>query len=226
MIGAGAAALLPVLTTPGAARAQEPAGGGRRPPALGAWTALARNEPLRTRFGHTHDRDLYAMGLRAAWALTHGAAVRLEYTVDFLPAVLSTEMPTYAVTPRPTGACRSGEPCSAPLRSREALLAERSVYGVGVLPAGLQLRVPVGSRLSLLARGAAGAVWFDRRVPDPREKRLNFWGDLGAGAELAVASALSLGAGFRLNHISNANTGPVNPGMNSRMLELGVSWRR
>jgi opacity protein-like surface antigen len=204
--------------TPAARAAAAPA---PRRAEFGVWTAAAHDEPLNTRVGHTHNRDLYVIGVRGAWALTRGPKVRLEYTADVIPAIVSTEMPTYPR--RPVAACPS---CRSAFTTPEERAAGRSVYGAALVPAGLQLRVAVGPRLSLLARAAAGLVWFERRVPDPGETQLNFWGDLGAGAELALTHVMALGAGFRLNHISNADTGPVNPGMNTRMLELGVSWRR
>jgi Lipid A 3-O-deacylase (PagL) len=196
---------------------------------FGVWTAGARDEPLSTRVGHTHNRDLYAIGVRGAWPLSRGEVTRLEYTADVIPAIVSTEMPTYAEARRVLRCRPSMDSCAEPLpasETPEALASGRSVYGVALVPAGIQLRVAVAPRLSLLARAAAGVVWFERRVPDPRETQLNFWGDVGAGAELAVGGALALGAAFRLNHVSNADFGPVNPGMNTRLVELGVSWRR
>ena len=189
-----------------------------RGPTIGVWSAVARDEPLKTRVGHTHDRDLYALGVRAVWALAGRGAVRLDYEANVLPAVVSTQMPEYD--------CATAAAGCPPWASGVRLAGDRSVYGFGALPVGLRLRVAAGPRLALVARGNAGVVLFRQRVPDPGETRLNFWGDLGTGAELGVGRGLTAEAGFRLNHVSNANTGPVNPGMNSRMLELGVSWRR
>ncbi|MDQ3673965.1 MAG: acyloxyacyl hydrolase, partial [Gemmatimonadota bacterium] len=59
-------------------------------------------------------------------------------------------------------------------------------------------------------------------IPDPAEKRLNFAFDAGAATELRIARRLSITTAYKINHISNAGRGAVNPGMNSRMLELGV----
>jgi hypothetical protein len=55
---------------------------------------------------------------------------------------------------------------------------------------------------------------------------LNFTADAGVAADVRVAQRLALIAGWRLNHISNGGRGKVNPGMNSRMIELGLSLAR
>ena len=192
--------------------AQEPAApdrgaAGRRAVAL--WTALARDEPLTTRLGRTHDRDLYMVGVRLARALGPGGAVHLEYTLDVIPAIVTTGNPVYAVR-------RSRSP--RPL----ALTRTETVYGAGVVPLGLQLRAALGSRAALLVRTSGGAAVFAQQIPDPAGTRLNFTADIGAALELRLTQTLGASAAFRLHHLSNGGTGRVNPGMDSRMLELGI----
>ena len=182
----------------------------RRTPVTGAWVAVARGQLLKSRVGHLHDRDLYLFGVRRAWPLAVGRRASLAYSVDFLPAVLSTGMPEeYSLS------C-AGDVC--------ALSSARSaVYGVGLAPVGLQARVALTPRLGLVTGADGGMVWFARAVPDPDERRLNFSLDGRVGLEIRVARELNLAVGYRFNHISNGGAGPINPGMNSHMFELGLA---
>lgn len=193
---------------------------------LAVWSAVARNEPLKTRLGHTHDRDLYIAGLRTEWPLVRledgRRRVSLDYTIDLLPAVVTTRIPSYSNVP--TSCPPSSGPCLPPTLP-DANTTWHTVYGAGVAPLGLALRVGVGGPVDLVLRGSGGIVYFTRRVPDPAEERLNFTADVGAGVEVRVAGRLALSASYRLDHISNGGRGPVNPSMNSRMLEVGTTLR-
>jgi hypothetical protein len=182
----------------------------RRTPVTGARVAVARGQLLKSRVGRLHDRDLYVVGVRRRWPVAVGRRASLAYSVDFLPAVLSTGMPEeYSLS------CHA-EVC--------VLSSARSmVYGVGLAPVGLQARMALTPRLGLVTGADGGMVWFARAVPDPDERRLNFSLDGRAGLELRVARELILTVGYRFNHISNGGAGPVNPGMNSHMFELGVA---
>ena len=194
-------------TGPGARSARE----------FGFWTALALNQPLKTRLGHTHDRDLFIAGLRGRWLLHQQSLVEVSYTADVLPIVVSTAMPFYTEV----GTSCTPSTCTTLSTTK---VSRKSVYGGGLVPLGFELRVGGGFPLKLVMRGSAGVVEFSRRVPDPGEQRLNFILDAGVAAEAQLTRRIGLGAGFRFDHISNAGTGAVNPGMNSRMLELGVFW--
>lgn len=181
------------------------------------WSAGARNEPLNTRVGWTHDRDLYIVGLRVRWMLSGGANLKVAYTADFMPAVLSTGMPEYADVLPP---CPPVGPCVVPFVPQT--VTRHTVYGVGVAPIGLELSLFSTRRFAFLVRGSAALARFSRPIPDPEGKQLNFMFDAGAAAEVRVSRRVGLTGGYRLNHISNGGRGTVNTGMNSRMLEFGL----
>jgi len=115
-------------------------------------------------------------------------------------------------------------PCGAPIITTE--MTPATAYGIGAVPLGYEMRVRAGKALAFAVRGSAGVVYFSRAVPDPAEPRLNFLLDVVAGTEVYFSPRFGFTAGYRLNHVSNAGTGPVNPGMNSQMLELGVIFSR
>jgi hypothetical protein len=132
--------------------------------------------------------------------------------------VLSTGMPSYAIS----GAC-AGNICTG---EATQLTGRHTTYGAGVVPFGLTGDIALGRALLLEAGISGGVVMFAAPIPDPGERRFNFTGDGRAGLLLRLASHTAMYAGYRFNHISNGGAGPVNPGMNSHLLELGVTrWR-
>ncbi|HWL38705.1 MAG TPA: acyloxyacyl hydrolase [Gemmatimonadaceae bacterium] len=189
---------------------------------LEVWTAVARDQPLKTRNGRLHDRDLYVIGGRARWPLARWTNVEVAYTTDVLPAIISTGMPAYSDS---LLTCPPNEPCVLPIIPNR-VMTRHTTYGAGAAPLGLELRLRAAPPLSFLVRGSAGVVYFSRPVPDPAEKRLNFMLDAGVGAEVRLTPRVGIVVGYSLNHISNAGRGPVNPAMDSRMVELGLTFAR
>ena len=72
-------------------------------------------------------------------------------------------------------------------------------------------------------RTGAGMLFTSRKVP-PGEKHFNYTLFVGAGLELAVSKRQAIQVDYRLHHISNADTGPMNPGINLHTLLLGLAW--
>lgn len=214
---------LAMMLLAGRAQAQHADSSGVSGWTLGVWTAVARDQLLKTRVGHLNDRDLYLVGLRARRMLGVRSRVELAYTAELLPAVVSTGMPAYGQVDFPE--CAPSERCllTADLNQQ---MTRQTVYGAGIVPLGLELRFGAARRLALLLRGSAGLVAFTRPVPDPGEERLNFTLDAGAGAEVRLTQRVGFAAGYRMNHLSNGGRGPVNPGMDSRMLEIGLIFAR
>lgn len=66
-----------------------------------------------------------------------------------------------------------------------------------------------------------GALLSDTKVP-PGETRYNFSLFADLGLEARIARALWLRAGYRFHHVSNADTGLRNPGINANALAVGV----
>jgi hypothetical protein len=211
------------LSAPAAAvRAQRAAGPPTTPTLVRTtelWGAVAHDAFLKTRLGHRRDRDLYLVGIRAAWAAPGARRVRLAYTVDLLPAVISTGMPEYRIASCPTDVCAPAD--TAP--PYELIATPHTVYGIGLSPVGLTAQVAVMSRLAVVAGASGGVIVFTKPVPDPRERRLNFTGDGRVGIALDVTRTLALSVSYHFSHISNGGAGPVNPGMNSHMLEVGIA---
>ncbi len=95
--------------------------------------------------------------------------------------------------------------------------------GYAVTPIGLQMRAFHGRAVEAVIGASFGVVQYDAPVPDPGEKRRNFMGDIVLGVHVRTGRQGAITAGVRQNHTSNAGTGAVNPGLESRVVYLGVT---
>lgn len=68
----------------------------------------------------------------------------------------------------------------------------------------------------------AGMIFTDKKVPIG-ETHYNFSLLVGAGVEIDLSPRTALNLGYRLRHVSNANTGVRNPGINAHTLLVGIS---
>lgn len=180
----------------------------------GAWAGAAFNSGFATRQGRRH-RDLYMAGLRFVSVDGRTGDFALDYYVEAAPLIRSTNTPVeYRAQPCPPG--------PQPLGCGEYEMITETVSGYGVTPLGFQLRAFARARTQLTMSLGLGLAWYRRPVPDPGEKRLNFMGDLGVGIQVRLGRAVVL-TGIRHNHTSNANTGAVNPGLDSRVVYVAFT---
>lgn len=186
---------------------------------FGAWVAGAVGQPLETRLGHVHDRDLFLVAVRASHPIVVSPRFALRSTVDVFPLVVATGNRDYSPSNFPV--CNGPTLCLGD--GREWLAPSRhTAYGAGVAPLGFEGVGSLGRRVALQIGVSGGAVIFNRRIPDPGETRFNFMADGNAAIRFAVIPGrATVVAGFRLNHISNGGQGQVNPGMDSHLLFVG-----
>ena len=182
---------------------------------VGGWGAGARHSKFYTRLGVRY-RDFYMVGIRLGRELPVSRVVAVDYYMDLVPLLVSTNNPV-----RYTGfrVCAK----TAPTCDNALTMHTATVRGIGVTPIGIQLRAFPRSRVQAVFALNLGAAWYNRPVPDPDEQRLNFMGDVAAGVQMRVGRSSSIVAGLRQHHTSNAETGRVNPGIDSRVLHLGIT---
>jgi hypothetical protein len=80
------------------------------------------------------------------------------------------------------------------------------------------------ARLHPVFRAGAGILYASREVL-PGETRLNFSLLVGIGVDIDISKKLQLAPEYRFHHVSNANTGPINPGINTHTLVLGLTFK-
>lgn len=176
---------------------------------FGVWLAGGTHEPLKTREGHVEDRALYIIGVSASRLLERWRFGDLRFTPTLVPGIIATANREYKLV-----GYQSGQAIVVPYK--------KSAFGGGLLPLAAEATVFVSDKAGLVVGGGGGAAYFDRRIPDPAETRINFLADGHAGLYLRSAIGVTT-VGFRLQHISNGDTGRVNPGMDSRMLYVAFA---
>jgi hypothetical protein len=186
----------------------------------------SRHSTVPTRMPTTAYRDMYIVDLRAGWTLTSNRFLSVEYAPSIVPLAVSTRNPK-AYVPTASAGCLQGKSCAD-----FTTLAIRTVpnysntYGFGLTPVGFQLRLFRSSLVQLVTYANGGALWFTHRIPDPEATRFNFTAELGAAVQVNIPDRLGLVLGYSWHHTSNAGTGRVNPGVNSRALSVGIVARR
>lgn len=180
----------------------------------GVWVGAALNSEFATRLGPRH-RDFYLAGIRFGRQLSASRAIAVDYFVDVVPLLRSTN--------NPVEYRRETTRCDRFSCDTELVMDTRTAHGFGVTPVGLQLRAFPRSRIQLVLGLGLGVAWYDARVPDPDEQHLNFMGDLAAGLHVRLGHSDAVLVGIRHNHTSNASTGRVNPGLDSRVVYVGAT---
>lgn len=98
-------------------------------------------------------------------------------------------------------------------------------YGVGGSPVGAQVNFVHFQRVEPFLTSGGGFLYFNHRMFGATQ--FNFTAQLGGGVQLFTSSRrAAIDIGYKYHHISNANLGNQNPGLDSHMLFIGVSLFR
>jgi hypothetical protein len=153
-----------------------------------------------------------ALSLRASTDLLRIGPVRLRYTAQLLPVIRMSNIEDYS-------------PLTTSVSTIYVVTGRSPSYGVGVVPLGLDLNTRLGHRVQLEMGIGAGIVGFSRHVPVAASRQRAFTAEWGTRVRLELDEARALLFGFRWKHTSNGLTAWENPGVDSRMVSAGISWR-
>jgi hypothetical protein len=98
-------------------------------------------------------------------------------------------------------------------------------YGVGGSPTGAQVNFVHYRRVEPFLTSAGGFLYFNHQMFGATQ--FNFTAQLAGGVQLFTSSRrTAIDLGYKYHHISNANLGNKNPGLDSHMLFIGLSFFR
>jgi len=97
-------------------------------------------------------------------------------------------------------------------------------YSYGASPIAIQLNWLHSGRLQPFLTSGGGFLYFNRHLFHATQ--LNFTAQVAFGMQVFTPKHNSVDFGYRYQHISNANLGNENPGMDSHVLFLGFSFLR
>ncbi len=174
------------------------------------WSGVSFDSPSGMFLGVTEDRAFFVASLQYARMLAANKYVGLAYTIDAIPLAIVTNNPgrrTISVTPA----------------KRTSTAVRKAVYGVGLAPLGIKLYLVPAKRTIFFMSACAGVLSFLDEVPEPEARKVNFTFELGAGLQVATTSRWALTLGYKLHHLSNANTAFSNPGLDANIFYLGFT---
>lgn len=188
-----AGVLLLVGAGPALAQSPPPAD---RPLELEPYVGIARHSPVGGFLGQTPDRNHLFFGLHMTATVARWQWLTIGYAPEVALIVVSnTPTTSDGVAP---------------------------VAGFAVSPIGFEGRVGVGNRWRVYGATAAGFVMFTRPTPVPESRRFNYTFELGFGADYRVADDWWLRVGYKFHHFSNAYSAPENPGVDGKVLMVGL----
>lgn len=97
-----------------------------------------------------------------------------------------------------------------------------TAWGAVLVPLAIAGEVAPASRVRLAMSTGVGVAAFSRNVPTAAGRQRNFIAQVEASALVRIGRAQWLEGGLRLRHVSNGYTGWENPGVDSRLVFLGV----
>jgi len=149
-------------------------------------------------FGSTTDSRMYQVEARYSRLVSTNRLIALRYVAEVVPLSVVGD----------------------PQANGQRVYA----YGAGGSPIGAQINFLYSHRIQPFLASSGGFLYFNR--PMFGATQFNFTAQLGAGVQVFSSRHHSIDFGYKYHHISNANLGRINPGMDSHVVFVGVSFVR
>jgi hypothetical protein len=180
------------------------------------YVGVARHSPAGTHLGTTPDRNHLFLGVHVTGTAIRWRRLVVAYAPEVVPLLLLSNTPTLAKTDPSQGL----DPSSVDSTFYGGV---RTVAGIAVSPVGFEARVRVGGRLRLYTAMAAGFAVFGVPVPLPGARRFNYTFEGGGGMDFRFRLGWWLRAGYKFHHLSNGNSSRINPGVDAKVVMIGIS---
>jgi hypothetical protein len=195
--------------------------------------------------GDAAQRKLLLIGASYSRRLLLNHSLNWQYDVEILPVALNSD-PVETITttesftnpPKtitstsqtvPEFACNAGTvTTSIPggTSTTVTTCSRRWVFGGGISPVGFRWNFRPHHTLQPLLVGHGGFIESVDAIPIRDAASFNFTFDIGGGLEWYRTPAHSLRFEFRLHHISNKETAPRNPGIESPLFQFSWAFGR
>jgi hypothetical protein len=185
--------------------------------------------------GVADNRRLAGLDLDYSRRILHSKFATWTYDLELRPiafiqnpftttAYSETGYPTpYASTTYPEQRCLPSTtiPPQDPYMTITVTCTTRWTYGAGASPLGQRVNFSTQHRLQPSVAANAGFVLSTRDVPGIYTARFNFTFQFGAGFEFFRDHHHAWTAEYHLQHLSNADHGIANPGIDSQVVRVG-----
>jgi hypothetical protein len=174
---------------------------------FGVWGGISFDAT--TLIGKTPHAKFGNLGLRYGRVLKTSRTVAFEWTIDVIPvSILSNNR--FTLVPAGGGFFTLAQ-------------TRKSVYGWGAAPIGLKFNFRRNRRVQPFGQATGGFLYFNEQVPVDGAARFNFTFDFSGGVQIVNRNRRSFTVGYKYQHISNANRGTFNPGVDVQMIFAGLS---
>jgi hypothetical protein len=119
-----------------------------------------------------------------------------------------------------------GQPTPPPIPVVGMRGPRQDTYAFSVLPIGLRLTTFSRGRFQLTLSVDLGALYATRDIPVDQTSRFNFLAQTGPGVEVFLSRKRSFRAEYLYEHLSNANLGSQNPGIDSGAVRVSLNSYR
>ncbi|MDR9416259.1 MAG: acyloxyacyl hydrolase [Gracilimonas sp.] len=109
-----------------------------------------------------------------------------------------------------------------PKRDESYRFVNRS--GLGISPVGFLITQHLNIPLTPYLQSSGGIIYMENNFPTDKSRRLNFTFDITIGSIISLNSFSKIYLGYKFHHISNAETGDENPGLDSNFLFINLSF--
>ncbi len=174
---------------------------------VSVWGGFSPNSPRN--IGVTGDRKLFTLNLQYDRVLFTTGDVAWKYMGEVVPVALITQHP---------------ETLRLPSGGTLTLGSNKTVYGAGITPLGAQCNFLRTRKVQPFLSANGGLLYFTDQVPVVNSSQFNFTFSFGAGVQIFRGNRNALTLGYRYHHISNDETAPRNPGVDSNLFYVGYSW--
>jgi len=201
-------AMLLVLLAPVAAQTNDGALFKRWSQEVGVWGGYSPNSMIG--IGQTNDRSFFELNGKYTVTLLAGHKMAVKWVSEVVPVALLNEPTEYY------------------FNSKHVVTSHRAgatTYAGGVTPLGMQVNFWNGHRVQPFFDAHGGMLYFTRQEPVPNSSQFNFTFNFGAGVQLFTGKRSSMLLGYKYHHISNNETAPENPGIDSSEAYAGYVWR-
>ena len=172
--------------------------------------------------GTVVDRQLYIVGLSYRRLLTQKENVAIRYTFEAIPLAALRE-PFFlsgCAFPGPNRCVATQAPQDFPFFTHR-----RTSYGTGASPAGIEFDFLPAKRIQPFFGVRGGFIYFNRNVLETFASQFNFIIDGRVGARFPLRSGRDISFAYMFQHLSNADIGSSNPGLDSHMISLTYSFQ-
>lgn len=172
------------------------------------------------------DLQFDAEYLPLAWNSDPVQTTTTTITYTNPPATLTTVMSAPTVLACHPASGSGSFPGTSINYTFESVCTRRWVIGQAMSPVGFRWNFGPRHRLQPFADGHGGYMYTSQSIPVPDAGSFNFTFDFGGGLEYFRTHSQSIRVEYRFHHISNNETAPANPGIDSGVFQVSYEFGR